>query len=278
MEEAGQPKHTTLDKGIEDDVGLAEYNARIDSALTEAALRREAAKRQGPARRFTSENGGVWTAVPFWGYTIITPTFQEEHHRVNVATYARLGDVQQLLSGRLGLAQYAPVPITSLHLTITDLVSSTEYEKLAATFLREQDFRQAVSSCFGQLCIQGVVRAEVVGLSLFSSRVVIALVGFEDEQGYQRLRLFRDAVYRDETLSSFGIKQKSKYTGHITLAYVESVLTEPEQDRLACTLADLNQRLFASPLPLNVSRGEMRRFDDVSRFYRKRGWPVFKFR
>jgi len=253
-----------------------EYNCHISAYLTKDRLKETARLVRGPAGLFARQETGEWLPTAHPGYSIITPPFGEERDPVNVAAYGALDDVQQALCARLGLVQFAPVPISSFHLTIASLISGGEYEERVAG-PRERDFRRAVCAVFDGFSADSVVRMEVQGVSLFRSGVVVALAGAEDAAGYRLLLEFRRAVYGDKTLRGFGAAHGHPYTAHVTLAYVEDTLSFQDRDRLAETLLAVNERYFAKPLPFNISAAELRKFDGLAVFYRQGGWPVFRF-
>jgi 2'-5' RNA ligase len=251
-----------------------EYNERISYMISQEAIRWKSGQLTPPTHRFVRGVYGDWEPVGHPGYTVITPTFVDESE--NIDTYARLGDVQHFLLKRLGIVTNAPAPVTAFHLTIADLVAGGTYtEKVQGS--KQQQLLQALSFVFNQLALDGEIRLQVLGLSLFATGFIIAVVGAADASGYERLMLFRNAVYDDTQLCNLGVERKFKFTGHITLAYIEDVLSEQDRGRIAETLTAANRNLFAKPLPLEVVRAEIRKFDDMSAFYRQGGWPVFDF-
>lgn len=252
-----------------------QYNERISSMISEKSIRQISGQLTPPARRFTRGAYGDWEPIDHPGYTVITPTFVDESE--NISTYAKLGDVQHFLLKRLGVATNAPAPVTAFHLTVADLVAGKTYtEKVQNS--KEQQLLQALSFVFNQLALDGEIRLQIFGLSLFAAGFIIAVVGAADASGYERLMLFRNAIYNDTQLRGLGVERKFKFTGHITLAYIEKdALSEQDRDHIANTLTVANCSLFAKPLPLEVVRAEVRKFDDMSAFYREEGWPIFNF-
>lgn len=252
-----------------------QYNERISSMISEKAIRQISGQLTPPTRRFAKGADGDWEPIGHPGYTVITPTFVDDSE--NISTYARLGDVQHFLLKRLGVATNAPAPITAFHLTVADLVAGKTYTgKVQGS--KQQQLLQALFFVFNRLALDGEIRLKIFGLSLFEAGFIIAVVGATDASGYERLMLFRNAIYNDTQLRDLGVERKFKFTGHITLAYIEEdALSEQDRDRIAKTLTVANCNLFAKPLPLEVVRAEVRKFDNMSAFYRQGGWPVFDF-
>lgn len=263
-------------QGVREDARLADYETRIKSVLARSDLRREAGRTKPPAGRFMREDTGVWEPLEHSGYTIITPPFEDEGESGNVKTYARLGDVQQFILENLGLAHYAPAPITSLHLTVADLVAGGRYKEQVAGACEEQ-LRAELSSCFAEFERQGTIQMHVVGVSVFPAGFVIALLSFREETGYRQLMSFRDSIYEHAGLKGLGVQRKFKFAGHVTLAYAESELGASGRYRLARTLIDVKERYFARPLPFDVAQAQVVKFDHLSRFYREQDWPVLQF-
>jgi len=254
--------------------GFDAYNQRIESMLHDEAISDRACKAKGPAGRFKMDDAENWEPMEHPGYTVITPSFEDESH--NVKTYARLGDIQHVLLKQLTLSKLAPAPVTAFHITVADLVAGEVY-KNRVKGASEQELLQALSSIFSQLILAGPMCMKVLGVSLFTSGFIIAVVGAVTEEGYERLVLLRNAIYRDERLRALGVERKFKFTGHITLAYVEEALSRQDQGRLAGALMAINQRFFDNPLPLYLARAEVRKFDNMLGFYRQGGWPVLEF-
>jgi 2'-5' RNA ligase len=261
--------------GRTDATNWEEYNQRVSAWLTLGGIKQKTDEVAGPAHRFRREETGEWRALARHGYTITTPPFLEERDLANVATYARLADIQQAVTARLGLGRCSPVPVTSFHFTIVGLASGTTYEEKVSG-LEETALRQAVSACFDGLQIRGTIPMEIRGLALFSKGVVIALAGARDEGGYQRLQALRQALYGDDVLRRLGVQRKHRFMGHVTMCYIEHRLESQDRAALARSLTQVNEQFFANPLPFNVTRAELRKFDDLSRFYREDRWPILE--
>ena len=231
-----------------------------------------------PAGRFCIQCG---MAIPLPGYTIITTPFENENNEGNKQAYEVLAKVQDELLKRLDIPKYAKTPKESFHMTVADLISKQDYMLNIERLGREDDFVRMVRRLFtaDKVIRVGNQSPEMLinGLSLFPS-FVIAVVSSEDKTSYNKLLDFRNAIYSDKGLQKRAIKAPGfKYTFHVTLAYIEDYLTIDECKRLKCTLAELNQRYFATPLPFKVLHAELRKFNDMSCFYRQRDWPVFHF-
>jgi hypothetical protein len=95
-----------------------------------------------------------------------------------------------------------------------------------------------------------------------------------NENSYKRLLEFRRAIYQNPSLIGLGIEQQYHFTAHVTLGYFGEISPNLDRDRLTNTLLDLNQQALPDELiPLCIRRAELRKFDDMVRYYREPDWP-----
>ncbi|MCD6289539.1 MAG: DUF1868 domain-containing protein [Anaerolineae bacterium] len=217
-----------------------------------------------------------WLATPCPGCTVITPPFLEE--TANVTTYARLGDIQQALVQGAGATVLAPVPVSSFHLTVADLVWGDTYLRQEDSPGYEGRLAAAVADVFQQneRLAGKSISVLLRGVTAFVSGIV-AIVDFPDEVDYVRLCALRAAIYEDKRLQALGVYPTGPFTGHITLAYVSGLEGREDRERLADTLIALNREYFEQPIPFSLARAEFRRFADMAAYPRDPGWPVFHF-
>jgi hypothetical protein len=223
------------------------------------------------------EEGGAveWEAIPYEGYTLITPTFFDDQN--NEACYSRLKNIQDVilnlsLISKPAYKQFVAAPAEAFHMTLARLISDDMYtQRLQNT--REDDFLAALSRLFEAMPSSGSLNFEVRGIALFHG-VIAALVAPATEQDYQRLQEFRDSIYNDPELTELGVERKRGFNGHISLLYLEEDLSGADREILAAQISDINQKFFAKPLLFTVIRGEVRKFNNFLRFYREEEWPV----
>ncbi len=255
---------------------FSEYVRRMDELISDSEIELRVKK---------LKPGGRWdlntrNPLPHPGYTIITPPFFEEDIERNRQTYGTLVNVQNELLKCIGTSSYVPAPPNSFHMTVADLVSTERYEAKVVKSQKEGTLRNEVRRVFSNLSHLQADRAPemlVKGLTLFPI-VVVAIVSTKDGEGYRKLANFRDAIYADPKLKQMGVDRKFSFTGHVTLAYIEHQPSEDELDCLAKTLKTLNRDRFGHGLPLTGARAELRKFNDMSCFYREYDWPVFRFK
>lgn len=261
---------------------LGDYNGRIATSLGEPSLWVRAARTSGPTARFRRRSNRAWEALDHPGYTVITPTFEDETNPKNTATYVRLCDVQRALLDKMGSSKLAPAPNSAFHLTVADLIADLPFRRRVRSDVREARFRGCVKDIlekFQDSWPGALPTFEVAGLSLFEAGFVVALVRAHADSapGYIRLMSFRDHIYGGALKTDYSVDRIFPFTGHVTVAYIEDVLVRAERDQLAEVLLDLNGTLKDTSLPLVVEVAELRKFDGMQRFYRDPSWPVYRF-
>ena len=99
-----------------------------------------------------------------------------------------------------------------------------------------------------------------------------------DEASYEQVLKLRRAIYQNPDLIALGIEQQYRLNAHITLGYFGTIAPDLDREHLCATLSALGLRwLDSEPQELRVKRAELRKFDDMTCFYRKPDWPVLEF-
>jgi 2'-5' RNA ligase len=102
----------------------------------------------------------------------------------------------------------------------------------------------------------------------------------KDERSYERTLQFRRFIYQNSALIGLGIEQQYHFTAHITLGYFGEIPPNLERDRLSKTLAAVNEQALGEDEDAQtfcIHRAELRKFDDMIRYYREPNWSVLKF-
>ncbi len=218
-------------------------------------------------------------AVPFPGYTAITPPAESESE--NLAFYQNLNQcLEQLLQLPLGSDLIVPLPPASFHLTLADLIWDSAYRYAKENSEFELQLRDRVAQSFEQ-CRQSItptnpIRWQMLGLIVMPRAIGICLVP-KDEGSYEQILKFRRTIYQNPNLIALGIEQQYHFTAHITLGYFGNVSPHLDRFSLSATLSQLNQQWLETPQELWVHRVELRKFDDMTRYYREPDWPVLDF-
>lgn len=223
-----------------------------------------------------SEKGRLPTSFP--GYTIITPPANEEME--NRALYEALASYQQQITDTVGEDVLVPVPPSSFHLTLADLIWDGAYRHAAESPEFEGQLQQCIRQIFyqSQPIAEGKpVQFQVIGLMVMTRAIAVCLVPAE-EYAYNRLLKFRRTVYQNEDLIRLGIEQQYYFTPHITLGYFGNIPTGEALAKLGDRFVGLNQSwLDQASHTFAVRRAELRKFDDMTRYYRQPEWAAFEF-
>jgi hypothetical protein len=226
-------------------------------------------------------NSGTREAVSFPGYTLITPPAEEESE--NSAFYGKLQIYQQeLLQLPVNPDLIVPIPPASFHLTLADLIWDNAFVDA-----REQNpqFDRELHSCVAEIFQQyqqsmtnrnHPIKWEMLGLILMPRAIAVCLVP-KDERSYDEIIQFRRTIYQNPKLIALGIEQHYHLTAHITLAYFGEVPSDLDRTNFSTLLSQLNQKWLSNLPEFLINRVELRKFDDMTRYYREPDWPVLAF-
>jgi hypothetical protein len=218
--------------------------------------------------------------LPFPGYTVTTPTMEEDPS--NAPFYQYLSGCQQQLIEQLPEGLLNPVPPGSFHLTIADLLWDRVYLDALAT---KPDFENQLIGRIGESLDQykssavepKTIRLQMFGLSIFPRALTVCLVPNND-QGYKQIVDIRRSIYQNRGLIGLGVEQQYDFTGHLTLGYFGAISPELDLGNLAETLTQLNDSwLENEPPTLTINRVELRYFADMTAYNRKPDWPGIEF-
>lgn len=235
-------------------------------------------KNQSPHNSLPNSHGGR-QAVPFPGYSAITPPEPEDSQ--NFGFYENLnGYQQQLKQLTLDSGLIVPVPPPSFHLTLADLIWDSAYRYANENYEFEVQLRSRVANTFEQYkqstTQTNPIRWQMLGLLVMPRSVGVCLVP-KDENSYEEIWRFRRTIYQNPGLTALGIEQHYHFTAHITLGYFGDISPNLDRDRLSATFSELNQQWIENSPELLVHRAELRKFDDMTRYYREPDWPVLDF-
>lgn len=220
-------------------------------------------------------------AVPFPGYTVITPPWEEETD--NSTFYAHLQDYQQeLLQLRVNSDWIVAVPPASFHLTLADLIWDSAYYDARE---KNPKFEEQLRSCFADIFRQYQqstqaqtypIRWQMQGLVVMPRAIGVCLVP-KDEACYEQIVNLRRAIYQNSHLMALGIEQHYHFSAHVTLGYFGEIAPNLDHENLATMFSQLNQQWAENSLELTIHRAELRKFDDMTRYYREPDWPILDF-
>lgn len=254
------------------DKSFHDYQQQLEAKLMKSTIR-ETIEQLRPKELFTKDHQGEWQPHRHAGYTIITPNFTDEVD--NVKAYVRLGDAQQQLIRNLDPSRYVLAPISAFHQTIARLISGPAYENQIMG--RDQLLIDALSQELKQFPKYRLIKMTIRGISVLAGGFIAALLETANEDEYHRLISFRKLLYSNEVLKNLGVEPKRSFVGHVTLAYLQAPLNQENGNQLLANVQMINQRYFSTPIPFDITRAEVRKFDNYLAFYRKPNWPLVQF-
>jgi hypothetical protein len=234
-----------------------------------------------PSPKFHSLASGGIDPTPFPGYTVISPPCVDDGK--NTEFYGQLQTYQSEILERLEQGLLVPLPSDSFHFTLADLVWASAYRHACED---TPEFEQRLQTCVAQVFqkSEALVQADqpiywqVIGLFLRTRALGVCLVP-KDEESYNRVLLMRRMLYQSPDLIALGVEQQYNFTAHITLGYFGEPASTANHDRLAEDLIALNDHWLESHAPQEiwVHRAELRKFDDMTHYYREPSWATLEF-
>lgn len=232
-----------------------------------------------PSPKYHRSVTGEIQPSAFPGYTVISPPWDDDDK--NTGFYEHLESYQQQVLQQLQPGLVIAVPATSFHFTLADLIWASAYRDAVENPQFEQQLHDRVAESFQKS--QSVVQAEkpihwqVIGLFLRTRAVGVCLVP-KDEDSYNRVVELRRMIYQNSNLIGLGIEQQYNFTAHITLGYFGEMAATADREHLAQQLIQLNEWwLETGAQEIWVHRAELRKFDDMTRYYRESNWPTVQF-
>jgi hypothetical protein len=227
--------------------------------------------------KFSRDAQGIWQPNAFPGYTIVTPPGEADGK--NADLYSVLDSYQRQVSQKLGPDCFIPIPATSFHLTLADVIWADAYEHAIKTPDFDTKLQAQVAQSFQQcspFLLGEPIRFQVVGLIIMTRAIAMALAA-TDEVGYYNILNLRRSLYQNPGLIEIGIEQQYYFTPHITLGYFGDV-NQVDRDVLSQNLDELNQSWLAnSQQEFWVHQAELRQFSNMTTYDRQSDWPVLKF-
>lgn len=192
-----------------------------------------------------------------------------------------LKNCQEQLVQQLDAGMMVPVPPDSFHLTVADLIWDSAYRHASEKPDFEVQLRGAIAKSFEQYQQStsggNPIRWQPLGLMVMPRALAVCLLP-KDEQAYDRILQFRRSIYQNHNLIGLGIEQQYRFTPHVTLGYFGDIPPNLDSDRFCTTLSQLNDLwLEGESKELWSHHAELRKFDDMTHYYREPDWPVLQF-
>jgi 2'-5' RNA ligase len=232
-----------------------------------------------PSPKFYRDGTGAIQPAAFPGYTVISPPWSDDDQ--NRDFYSHLESYQQHVLQQLEPGLVIAVPAKSFHFTLADLIWAGAYRHAIENPEFETQLHQRVAESFqkSELLIRASkpIYWQVIGLFLRTRAIGVCLVP-KDEDSYNRVAALRRMIYQNPNVIGLGIEQQYNFTAHITLGYFGEVAATVDRDQLAEQLIQLNEWwLETGAQEIWVHRAELRKFDDMTHYYREPDWPAVEF-
>jgi hypothetical protein len=225
-------------------------------------------------------HGGVREAAAFPGYTLITPPAQEDLN--NAAFYSQIQAYQrQLLQLPIGSNLIVPVPADSFHVTVADLIWDNAFHHACKKNPQfAEDLNSQLAEMFQeyqQLMTKGSpISWQMWGLIVMPRAVGVCLVP-KNERSYEEIIRFRRMIYQNRKLMGLGVEQHYHFTAHVTLGYFGEIPPELDRINLSMMFSEFNQSLPLDTPDFLINQVELRKFDDMTHYYRQPDWPSLDF-
>jgi hypothetical protein len=256
------------------EMNYSEY-AEFVNKLMQAEVIWQAVNDLKPLGKFVMTDTCGWEPFYYPGFTLITPTLEEDY--CNADAYRILLEVKKkVLLKHINPAKGVEAPDQALHMTVARLISGKDFET-NTTELYDNFFLSHMKELLSKLAVSGQLRFEIKGISVFPQGVIAAVVSPVNEADYNCLQNFRDFVYSDRTLQELGVERRRMFHGHISLFYIEKELDHMEKQILQDEIDNINKLFFEKPLPFHIKRAEVRRFNNFLSFDHVENGPVFEF-
>ena len=217
--------------------------------------------------------------VPFPGYTVLTPPYQDDPR--NESFYHQLTLTQQQLIEKIEPPFLIPVPPESFHLTLADLIWDDNYLNAAKADPNfDQKLQKAMTDSFQIYEKSDVEKGhsqwQILGLLVFPRALVVGLVPC-DELSYNKVFQLRRSIYQNQELIGLGVQQQYHFTAHITLGYFDEIPQNLDKNSLESVILSFNdQWIEQEPQILTIKEVELRKFENMTQFLSDQNNPTLK--
>jgi len=281
---------TTLTK----DLSFGDYTARQYRELTPDRLM-ERAMAVRPSGNYRYDGNG-WEPQPYPGFAVVSMV---EENPGNEGLADLLGKVATGLTERCPWEESIYIlPADSYHQTVANTLSEKRFLDHVVDAGLEVEYPGMVGKAFEGISPEtratGVGAAggttgggghaggaaplamKMIGLSIFGTALGVLGV-FDNEADYQRILHFRSGFYSDPGLAALDVRMTRPFIGHITLAYIETDLTDQQRQHLAAAVHALNGQLKEVEPVFHLSSTGLRRYEHLSAFRWEDGFPRYHF-
>jgi len=219
---------------------------------------------------------GNWNIIDYKGFAVVSMV---GNNPSNDRLLNFLDSSREFLSSKLNHPEaYYFLPRESYHQTIANTLSDKRYHENIVKKGIEPVYHEFIKKTFSSIALpllQQPLKMTMIGVNIFGS--CIAMLGiFDRVEDYNVIAGFRQQFYQSEPLNKLDIKWTRPFVGHITLAYLGRNLELNEKKLLADTINELNA-FVPNELLFNLTKAELRKYNDLSCFQSNPEFPVFHF-
>ncbi len=251
------------------------YQTRQWHEVSEVQLAYRASQLRSSGK-FVLENG-AWRGLSYEGCAVVSMVSTNPGNDDLVPALVTMQ--QQIAACFYNPATCFLLPAASFHQTVANTLSDDRYRQHVVASGLTTVYPSMVERAFAGVPAASQtqpIRMRLAGLSLFSGAIGILGV-FDNIADYERIVAFREAFYADADLAALTVRRTRPFIGHITLAYLETAVPEPEKERLIETCMAINQQLTDEPLYFTIATTELRSYPHLADFQTKPGYPVYEF-
>jgi hypothetical protein len=253
-----------------DDYTERQYRELAPDRLMERAM---AVKPSGNYRY----DGNGWEPLPYPGFAVVSMV-EENPGNESVVTVLR-AIAAELIERCPWEGSIYLLPADSYHQTVANTLSEKRFLDHIVGPGLEGEYPGMVEKAFSKIepmAEAGPLAMKMIGLSIFGTALGVLGV-FENVADYQRILHFRSGLYSDPGLAALDVRMTRPFIGHITLAYIETDLTGEQRQQLAAAVHALNGQLKEVEPVFHLSSTGLRRYEDLSAFRWKEGFPRYHF-
>jgi hypothetical protein len=257
------------------DLSFADYTARQYRELAPDKLM-ERAMAVRPSGNYRYDGNG-WKPQPYPGFAVVSMV-EENAGNESVVTV-----LKAIASGLIERCPWEEsiylLPADSYHQTVANTLSEKRFLDHIVDAGLEAEYPGMVGKAFTRITPAGdsePLAMKMIGLSIFGTALGVLGV-FENEADYQRILHFRSGFYSDPGLAALDVRMTRPFIGHITLAYIETDLTNQKRQHLAAAVHALNGQLKEVEPVFHLSSTGLRRYEHLSAFRWEDGFPRYHF-
>ena len=220
---------------------------------------------------------GFWHPQDYKGYAIVSML---DANPKNEELSEKLLDLQQKIWRQIQLPrQFYLMPKDSFHQTIVNTLSGNRFkehiEDKGLKSVYPIIIKDALDSA-SKSKLDQPIQMNFAGLGIFGSAfgVLGTINRIEDWNAIMQLR---NELYSNAKLNQHDIKCTRPFIAHITLGYIDGILTEIDKKKLVEIFNEINSSINFSDLVFHIENTQLRSYDHLAEFVYKPNYPSFKF-